>query len=324
MASTSELVLTVVFLEISFGNLFRVEFFNFSTHGVRTEPIIQARRCDILAFPFPTLPLEGWQPTRDTVQVYTQVLGKIRESMAPQQKYRWHVSLRATATGLCTMPILSGPVTFEVLLDLALHKVLISTSRGERWSKPLNGQSEATFARQLLGALSSMGIHPDISRHLFDEDTWRSYDPRSVERFWRVLSRTEAIFQRFKAGLYGESSPVQFLPGNFHLALTWFSGRQVPDTKGDYVDEAMHFGFSTGDDQISGPYFYASVSPMLDKLSKMPLPSHTFWFNHDRQEAIMMYDALSDSDDPEQTVLGFLEGMRWAGARCMTPKVSSL
>ncbi len=218
------------------------------------------------------------------------------------------------------MPVLSGPVTFEVLLDLTLHKVLINTSRGERWSKPLTGQSEATFARQLLAALSSMGIHPDISRRQFDEDTWRSYAPRSVERFWRVISRTEAVFQRFRAGLYGESSPVQFLPNSFHLSLTWFSGRQIPNSKGNDVDEAMNFGFSTGDEQIPGPYFYATASPMLEELPLMPLPAHTFWYNHGRQEAIMMYDALADSDDPEQMLLGFLEGMRWAGARCMTPK----
>jgi hypothetical protein len=268
--------------------------------------------------------LAGWQPTRDTLHIYTQVLGKIRESMAPRQKHRWHANLRATASGLTTMPVLSGPLTFEILLDLTIHKVLISTSRGERWSKPLNGQSEATFARQLLGALSSMGIHPDISRHQFDEDIWLSYDPRSVEKFWRVFSRTEAVFQRFKAGLYGETSPVQFLPDRFQLSLTWFSGRQVPGEKGDYVDEIMNFGFSTGDDQIPGPYFFANASPVIEKLSQVPLPSHTFWYNHERQEAIMMYDALADSNDPEQMVLLFLEGMRWAGARCMTSKVSSL
>lgn len=238
--------------------------------------------------------------------------------MAPRQKNRWHANLRATATGLTTMPVLSGPATFEVLLDLTLHKVLVSTSRGERWSKPLQGQSEATFARQLLGALSSMGIHPDISRHQFEDDTWRSYDPRAAERFWRVLSRTEAMFQRFKAGLYGESSPVQFLPDSFHLSLTWFSGRQVPNSRGDYIDEIMNFGFSTGDVHIPGPYFYATALPLPDKLSQMPLPAHTVWYNHGRQEAVMMYDALADANDPEEKLLGFLEGMRWAGARCMT------
>jgi hypothetical protein len=256
--------------------------------------------------------------------VYTQVLGKIRESIAPKQKYRWHANLRATAMGLSTTPLLAGPVTFEVVLDLTQHKVLIYTSRGERWSKPVQGQSEATFARQLLGALSSMGIHPDISRHLFDEDTWRSYDPRSVERFWRVVSRTEAVFQRFKAGLHGETSPVQFLPESFHLSLTWFSGRQVLNLRGDHVDEVMNFGFSTGDDQIPAPYFYATVKPMLEKLPQMPLPEQTFWYNHGRQEAVMMYDALADSADPEKMLLGFLEGMRSAGARCMTPMVPSL
>jgi hypothetical protein len=285
---------------------------------------VQYRRWTILAFPFPSLPLAGWQLTRDTLQVYTQIIGKIRESMTPRQKNGWHANLRATASGLSTMPVLSSPVTFEVVLDLTLHKVLVYTSRGERWSKPLQGQSQATFARQLLGALSSMGIHPDISRHQFEDDTWRSYDPRAVEKFWRVFSRTEAIFQNFRAGLYGETSPVHFCPHNFHLSLSWFSGRQAPNSQGEYVDELMNFGFSTGEAHISGPYFYATALPLPDNLSRMPLPAHTTWYNHDRQEAVMLYDALADSDDPEKKLLNFLEGMRWVGARCMVPEVSSL
>jgi hypothetical protein len=182
------------------------------------------RRWIILAFPFPSLPLAGWQPTRDTLQVYTQIIGKIRESMTPRQKNGWHANLRATATGLSTMPVLSSPVTFEVVLDLTLHKVLVNTSRGERWSKPLQGQSQATFARQLLGALSSMGIHPDISRHQYEDQTWRSYDPRAVEKFWRVFLAPKLSFRISGPACMGRAARSSFARITFTFPYPGFQG----------------------------------------------------------------------------------------------------
>ena len=54
---------------------------------------------------FPAMPLAEWQPTRDTLQLYSKVLGKIRRALTPPQRHWWHISLRAAPNGLTTTAI---------------------------------------------------------------------------------------------------------------------------------------------------------------------------------------------------------------------------
>jgi hypothetical protein len=69
---------------------------------------------------WPALPLAAWQDTRDTLQLYTQVVGKVRRTNAPMQNHWWNVTLYPTARGLTTslMPHPTGPafqIDFDVL-----------------------------------------------------------------------------------------------------------------------------------------------------------------------------------------------------------------
>ena len=87
---------------------------------------------------FPRLSLADWQPTRDTITGYAQVLGKVRRALAPPQKHWWHISLRVAATGLTTTPIAAGDSTFEMLLNFKRHELLIVTSQDERHANKSN------------------------------------------------------------------------------------------------------------------------------------------------------------------------------------------
>jgi len=48
------------------------------------------------------------------------------------------------------------------------------------------------------------------------------YDRASVERFWRILSSVNTVFNQFRARFIGKSSPVHFFWGSFDLAVTGF------------------------------------------------------------------------------------------------------
>ena len=51
---------------------------------------------------WPALPVVGWQDTRDTVQLWTQMVGKTALALAPPLNHWWGVTLRVTASGLST------------------------------------------------------------------------------------------------------------------------------------------------------------------------------------------------------------------------------
>ena len=63
--------------------------------------------------PFPSLTLADWQDTRDTMQKYAQIVGKVRRTLAPPQKHWWHICLKTCAVGLTTTPIAYDNFVFE-------------------------------------------------------------------------------------------------------------------------------------------------------------------------------------------------------------------
>lgn len=269
---------------------------------------------------FPALPLDEWRATRDTIRLYSKITSRIRRALAPREKHWFHISLSVAAAGLTTTPIPAGDVVFELLLDFASHELALATSRGERWHMPLRGQSVAELGGALMAALANMGIHPEVDPGKISDTTPGAYDAPAVERFWRALSRIDAVFKRFKGGLRGETSPVQLWPDHFDLAMLWFSGRLVPGydpSNEEFADEQMNFGFVTGDAGIPKPYYYVTAYPLPAGLAETALPAGAYWHNQGWQGAVLLHRALVDVDDPEEKLLDFLSAVHRAGASFM-------
>ena len=67
---------------------------------------------------WPALPVDGWRDTRDTFQLWTQIVGKVRRANTPLVNHWWNVTLHVNARGLTTgvMPHQRGG--FEIVHDL--------------------------------------------------------------------------------------------------------------------------------------------------------------------------------------------------------------
>ncbi|MFQ5650234.1 MAG: DUF5996 family protein [bacterium] len=275
-------------------------------------------------FNFPGMSLADWQPTRDTIHKYSQVLGEIRGTLTPRSKHWWHINLRPDVTGLSTPPIpgpgAPGAFAFKMQLNLVDHKLVVASSAGRQLEIGLRGQSLASFCDQTLSALADLGIRPEIDCRHFEDNSPRVYDRTAVTRFWQVLGQVATIFEEFKSTLRQETSAVNFWPHHFDLAFTWFSGRRVPGVDPadeEYADEQMSFGFTTGDEGIPDPYFYISAYPMPDSLCRTTLPQEVTWYSEDWQGALMMYEVLTLTDKPKEKLLTYLRTMQRAGAGLM-------
>ena len=53
---------------------------------------------------WPSLPIAEWRDTCATLQLWTQVVGKIRMAQAPMVNHWWQVPLYVTARGLPPRP----------------------------------------------------------------------------------------------------------------------------------------------------------------------------------------------------------------------------
>ncbi len=48
----------------------------------------------------PELPLDAWEPTKDTLHLWAQIVGKVRLGCVPPKKHWWHCPLYVDTRGL--------------------------------------------------------------------------------------------------------------------------------------------------------------------------------------------------------------------------------
>ncbi|MFW6199451.1 MAG: DUF5996 family protein, partial [Gemmatimonadota bacterium] len=111
---------------------------------------------------WPSIPLDEWEETHDTLHMWTQVVGKIRLMQAPLVNHWWEVPLYLTSRGLTTSPIPHGSRTFDIDFDFVEHRLEIHTSDGASESLPLSSRSVATFYDEVLSALDRLGVPVEI------------------------------------------------------------------------------------------------------------------------------------------------------------------
>ena len=278
---------------------------------------------------WPELHIADWQATRDTLHMWTQIVGKIRLKQSPLVNHWWEVPLYVTARGLTTSPIPYGGGAFEILFDFIGHRLLIETSPGPARELALRAHSVAEFYEELMAALHQLGIYVKIwtvpqevpSPIRFEEDrTHASYDPDYVNRFWRILVSADAIFKEFRGRFLGKSSPVHFFWGSFDLAVTRFSGRRAPErpgadpiTREAYSHEVISAGFwpGTGD---TDAVFYAYAAPEPQGFSKQLVSPPQSFYSTQFSEFLLKYDDVRKATSPREALLEFLQSTYEAGA----------
>jgi hypothetical protein len=67
--------------------------------------------------PWPEAPVSGWLETCETLQLWTQIVGKVRLACAPPENHSWHVPLYLTARGLTTSVIPHDARFFQIDFD---------------------------------------------------------------------------------------------------------------------------------------------------------------------------------------------------------------
>lgn len=282
---------------------------------------------------WPALPYDSWQDTCETLHLWTQIVGKVKLALNPEENHWWHVPLTVTTHGLTTGPIPwngSRHRIFEVQFDFIDHALLIRASDGVNKIIPLVPRSVAQFYREFMECLRAMEIEVTINPLPSEirspipcdrDDQHASYDPVCANRFWRILLETASVLRRHRSRFIGKCSPVHFFWGSFDLALSFFSGRRAPERKGadrmtreGYSHEVISCGFWPGGETFQEPAFYSYVSPEPPGLkSASILPSAAF-YHPQLCEFLLRYDDMRTADNPEQALLDFCRSTYEAGA----------
>jgi hypothetical protein len=283
---------------------------------------------------WPSLPLDSWKDTRDTLHMWTQIVGKTRMALTPPVNHWWNVSLYVSARGLTTAAIPCGPRVFEVEFDFLDHQLRIDCSDGASQRLALVPRPVADFYAEYMSALKSLGIEPHIWKMPvevadpipFDQDNKHAaYDRGYAQRFWRVLVSINDVFNVFRSRFIGKSSPVHFFWGSFDLAVTRFSGRRAPERndadpilrkimREAYSHEVISAGWWPGGGVVNDAAFYAYAAPVPDGLAQQKARPEKAYYDAQAGEFILTYDQVRRAASPTRTLMDFLQSTYEAAA----------
>ena len=226
---------------------------------------------------WPDLPLAAWSETCDTLQLWTQIVGKVRIALTPLVNHWWNATFFVTARGLVAPAMPYRGRTFDVIFDFAAHRLVIEASDGRVEDFALEPMAVADFYTEFMRRLRRLGIEVNIwtmpgeieNAIQFERDRIHAqYDRLYVQKFRLALLQANRVMNEFRARFIGKASPVHFFWGSFDLAVTRFSGRTAPPPEGTtpnvagwvmaeaYSHEVSSCGFWPGNGGYGRAAFY--------------------------------------------------------------------
>jgi Family of unknown function (DUF5996) len=274
---------------------------------------------------WPALRVSEWEPTRDTLHMWTQIVGKIRLSCSPLLNHWWQVTLYPSPRGLTTSSIPYRSTSFDMEFDFIDHVLAIRTSDGRSGTVDLAPKSVAAFYAETFDTLGRLGLDVRINAAPNEvepalpfavDETHRSYDRTAAELFWRQLVEAHRVISDFRSHFVGKVSPVHFFWGSFDLACTRFSGRRAPTHPGGapncpdwvmvegYSHELSSCGFWPGGGDEGA--FYAYAYPEPPGFAEYRVGPDAAFYSADFKQFLLPYEAVRTAADPDAALLDFL------------------
>jgi len=278
---------------------------------------------------WPELRFVEWRDSGATLQLWTQIVGKLRLALSPWLNHGWQVPLYVSARGLGSSAMHVGNDRMvEVEFDLVDHRLVIRSSDAAERGFALAPMSVAAFYGRFVAELAAIGVRVAINLRPnevadpipFPEDeTHAAYEPAAVHALWRALVQADRVFRHFRSGFLGKASPVHLFWGAFDLAVTRFSGRPAPLHKGGipglpdavtreaYSHEVSSAGFWPGGDAYPQAAFYSYAYPAPPGFDAAPVePSGAVW-SAEMGEWLLPYEAVRTAADPDAALMRFLQ-----------------
>ncbi|HEY4356867.1 MAG TPA: DUF5996 family protein [Acidobacteriaceae bacterium] len=284
---------------------------------------------------WPPLPHAEWSETCTTLQLWLQIVGKIRLELMPRINHTWSVTLYPTARGLTTGPMAHGVQMLQIDFDFLDHVLVMETSSGGRGTVTLQPMTVAEFYRQVMQGLEALGVPVaiwtmpvEIAEPIaFEKDeTHQAYDAEYAQRFWRILLQVTRVFTIFRARFTGKVSPVHLFWGAMDLACTRFSGRTAPEhpsmsgladhvVRDAYSHEVSSCGFWPGGSGFEA-IFYSYAYPEPEGYKTAPVQPALASFEPKLGEFVLPYESVRNAPDPDAALLEFLQSTYESAANC--------
>ena len=111
---------------------------------------------------WPELKFDNLKDTIATMQLWTQIVGKIRLVKTPWLNHSWHVTLYVSAMGLTTGSIPYKNGLFQIDFDFTSNQLIVTSSANGQQQLKLSPRTVASFYQELFEKLQLLEIYAEI------------------------------------------------------------------------------------------------------------------------------------------------------------------
>ena len=285
----------------------------------------------------PPCPSRPWGRPPQTLQLWTQVVGKVRLARTPWVNHSWHVTLYVSARGLTTLAdparrgrasswsSTSSPAPWSSAPPTA-------ASGGSRWRPAASPSFYAEVMDALAGARRADARSTPTPNELPDAIAVRrrraaaAYDPAMAHAFWRALVQIDRVFHRFRTRFLGKCSPGALLlgqlrPGRDALLRPPRAAasrrRSAPAGRGDprgLFARGLQRRLLAGRRRRRRAGFYSYAYPAPAGFAAATVSPAAARFDAALGEFLLPYEAVRTAADPDAALLAFLQSTYDAAA----------
>lgn len=263
----------------------------------------------------PKIDYKEFSKTRNTIQLYAQLISAIKGKYVPHQKNWEEFSLKTYAKGFTTGPIPieanNGIEVLDINLNFFEHKLKLFFG-DKRDEIDLYQNNIADFTEELSNKLSSYGINDFQAEKKFLAKAELIYDENEARKLWSTFRQIHFLLLKFRGSKLIETSNINFWAHHSDMALLVFSGKIIKGKDPQDWDnsrEQMNFGFSSGDEGVGKPYFYITAYPFDEKLFETDLPGFARWQKVGWKGVVVESNKLNRVQNSSDKLLGLFEGL---------------
>ncbi|SIS64298.1 DUF5996 family protein [Salimicrobium flavidum] len=247
-----------------------------------------------------------------TLQLVSQILGKIKLEYAAQEPQWAHVMLDITTRGFSTGLLKHENAHFEIEVSLMESSIIIKGEKDDIVVKLENGKSISEYYREIFDATTSLGLQlsiytvpqemgmetrfeDDVDHHHYNEDVAKQI-LRWFQLAWDVEHRFIAPIRQRKVapGLFWGTFDVSCI-------LIYNEFESFPDDsklieRAAFDEHMIEFGFWLGSDGFEDPTFFTLPYPFVEGVElevDNNFPSESYFSG---QMAEYLYEMKNDID----------------------------
>jgi len=259
-----------------------------------------------------------------TLQLVSQILGKIKLEYAAQEPQWAHVILDITPRGFSTGLLKYNTTHFEIEVDLIKSVIVIKTEENDTEIKLVNGKSISEYYEEIITTTDAVGLplsihtkpqemetktpfEKDVEHHHYDESVAKQI-LKWFQFAWDAEQEFIAPFRQRKVypGLFWGTFDVSCIV--IYNQLESFPDDSKVIERAAFDEHMIEFGFWLGDDKFEHPTFFTLPYPFVVDVeleTDDSFPPESYFSSEMAEYLFEMKDGIDQAKPSE--VIRFLE-----------------